>query len=271
MLNIDEIKEELLKAIALNDEDYVFLSGSLIQGIGNSKSDLDVFVIKKEFHSLNDIEEIVYNNDDVKTTFVTVQGVNCDIEYWPEAVVESLLKQVKALNFEDLSIRTNNQIDIVGYSLDDVTSLLHRFIVSKPIFNQQSYFQARNRLDQAKFCKFMSRKLINSIDNDYDDILGNLEISQFETAYIIAHDALFKAVQAFLFSKQRTLDKKKWTYILLNSLALEDPEAAFILKRVNQLLFHCSNMDRQEIGKQAERLLEFINFIIDGIGQKGEF
>ncbi|WP_428832263.1 nucleotidyltransferase domain-containing protein [Caldifermentibacillus hisashii] len=45
-------EDEILKCVSYTSNDFVFVSGSLIEGLGNKKSDLDIFVITQLSHTV---------------------------------------------------------------------------------------------------------------------------------------------------------------------------------------------------------------------------
>ncbi|KGE16518.1 hypothetical protein [Paenibacillus wynnii] len=259
-------KADILNVITYKNEDIVFASGSLVQGIGNGKSDLDLFVITQDFNE-KDIN-ITYDQLNFKVGFNRLEGVNCDIEYWLLDVVEELIDQVNSIDFGDINVRSFNQLKIKGYNSPALTSFLHRFIISKNIYNDTKYKELYEKLNKNNYFRLMARIYVNHVDNAYDDVVGNLEQHEYETAYLIARETLLLAMTAYVFSMKQTIDRTKWTYKMMKVIAIENQEAARILNKCNEILFPVS-LSKGNLENSSEQALSLINSIISSINDAG--
>lgn len=259
-------KADILSQINHKKDDIVFASGSLIQGIGNDKSDLDLFVITERFNEID--SDFTYEQQNYKVGFNRISGVDCDIEYWLMDVVEQLIDQVNQIDFYDLNIRSFNQIKIKGYNTPVLTSFLHRFIVSENIHNVQRHSELYEKLNKENYYRLMSRIYVNHVDNAYDDVIGNLEKQEYETAYLIVRETLLLAMTAYVFSMHQTTDRTKWTYKIMKDIAAEDSKTAEILHLCNQVLLP-DLMTRDSLENRTEKTLSLINSIITTINETG--
>jgi hypothetical protein len=259
--------EKILEKVNYCSDDFVFLSGSLIQEIGNIKSDLDVFVVVNNFERLKKETSIVYNHNALKVAFTNIDGIGCDIEYWSLSEVIMLLKQLNSINFNDSTKRTLNQLSINGTDFEHLSSFLHRFIVSKPIYNESLYEEYKTKINLENYFRLMARCYINTIDNSYDDIIGNLIKGELETSLILAKNTLITVITVYLYSKNISLDREKWAYLLLKKLSDLDDESLEILNQFNKLYFEGVINSGDAYEKKVEDCLYFINNVIKQAGK----
>lgn len=256
-------KKEILNLLEYDEKDIVFISGSIVEGISNKYSDLDVYVIKSDFSNMN-LSNMDYVSDMNKSQFGQLSnGIRCDIEYWSLSTVTSLISKIKAINFEDLSIRTLNQIDIKNCSTDELASFIHRFVNSYPIYNEEDYKPLKEQLDLNKFCKLMARKHINSMDNKYEDVIGNMESNSKETALISARNLLFELMAAYIFSEKHTIDRTKWIFEKLKIIADKSDNGKEILEQFKKLYCYCQLNDEKDILENVESILNFSNKVLE--------
>ncbi|WP_427109706.1 hypothetical protein [Lysinibacillus xylanilyticus] len=260
-------EKDLLDIIQCNSQDFAFVSGSLIQGMGNENSDLDVFVVTRDFDNVHHPTDIVYD-ENIKTTFDLINGITCDIEYWPLKVIEDLINQINDIDFDDTSIRTFNQIKIEGYSSGQLTSFLHRFIMGIPIANINLFNELKTKLNINNYLKLKTRIYVNIVDNDYYDIIGNTNKGDIETALILAREVIIKTIGAYVCFKGQSIDRDKWAYYNLRELAKENAEDKDLLKEVDKVLFFTNLNEESQLIDNVEDILFLINKIINKIGNE---
>ncbi|MBG9792694.1 hypothetical protein ABD76_09390 [Paenibacillus dendritiformis] len=255
-------KDEILKNIKYTNNDFVFASGSLIQGIGNNKSDLDLFVVTESIDSLKGEQSIEYDNNYFMISFARIDGIDCDIEYWSLYVVEELLDQLESIDFNDTNKRSLHQLNVRGGDFNSITSFLHRFITSTAIYNHDLYNSYKNKVNLKNYYRLMTRWYVNLVDNAYDDIIGNFEKGEYAASLIIAKNTLIKALCAYVFSHNHSLDREKWAYINLKFIAEKNREAADIINKFNKIYFFCNARNENELNNLVEDYIFFINRII---------
>ncbi|OMD34793.1 hypothetical protein BSK56_33450, partial [Paenibacillus borealis] len=206
----------------------------------------------------------VYDNAGVKVTFKKIENIPCDIEYWPWEVLEEIIEQINNIDFNDLNKRTINQLKIPGYTIHQLSSFLHRFLIGKPLSNEKEFNRLSEKLNRDNYYKLMARVYIGFIDNDYSDIIGNLENNEVETSILIARSTLVKASIAYIFSKKKSINKEKWAYIHMRALAETDNVSMNIFNDYRSYLFKDLNtMTNKNLIMHVEDLLNFINHLIE--------
>ncbi|MGH0601573.1 hypothetical protein [Bacillus mycoides] len=260
-------KDDILRCVNYNANDLVFTSGSLIEGIGNEKSDLDIFVVVADFARLKTDSTITYDNDSFKVAFTNINGIGGDIEYWSLSSLESLIDQLNSIDFTDTTKRSLSQLKVGKSDFETLASFLHRFINSKCVFNSDLYNNYYKKLNLNNYFSLMTRYYVNMVDNSYEDITGNLQKGELETALIISRNTLIKATAAYIFSKHESVDRDKWVYIKLKALSKENLEVLEVLNKFNDLYFSRSTTSKLELERLVEDYVLFINKIIKLCGK----
>ncbi len=261
-LDIKIDKKEILSFLEYDKKDIIFISGSIVEGIGNKYSDLDVYVIKDAFLDLNS-RKIEYVSNKSKTQFEELSnGIVCDIEYWPLKTVETLISKIRNINIEDLSIRTREHLKIENYSMEELASFIHRFLNSYPIYNEKEYNSLKEQLHLDKFYKLMTRKYINNMDNVYEDVIGNMENNSTETMLISARNLLFELMNGYIFSEKYTIDRQKWIFEILDKISKNNETSKGILDECKKLYCYTNLNNRKDILKNTEDILNFSNKVL---------
>src|SRR4051812_11993034 len=129
-LNIGITREEILSTIQLKFPLAVWLGGSLVQGLGNSASDVDVFVAIKELDPTIRLTRL----DPLCALYVTfLNARRVDIEYWTVDAIGRTANAIASLDPDNLS--TNN-LDRFSDAEISLLQSLHRGI---PLLNESSF------------------------------------------------------------------------------------------------------------------------------------
>lgn len=255
-------KTDLVKLVQYQQEDIIYIAGSLVEGIGNKYSDIDIFILVNDFEQLSS-KDITYATEASKTQFSKLySNINCDIEYWPMSLLEDLIQQLDNMNLNDLGARALNQLKARNCNFGEIKTFLHRFINSEGIYNDAKLEMLKNRLDKNKFYRLAMRTIINGGDNIYDDVVGNLEIGNYETALLGARDMLAHSISAYIYSKGMSIDRMKWIYEKLRILSKNDNEALEVLNRFVKLSFYSPIGNHEELAEHVENMLSFSNKVI---------
>lgn len=99
---------DLLRSLKPLENDFIFISGSLVEGMnnpyskgmGNNKSDIDVFVIRSKSVQI-EVNKSGYDYVSTKVDFKSFQQIGIDIEYYFQEDVEDLIRQFNAINFQN--------------------------------------------------------------------------------------------------------------------------------------------------------------------------
>ncbi|WP_163193744.1 hypothetical protein [Clostridium thermarum] len=275
--NIVINRKDILRILSFQDEDIIFLSGSLIEGIinkyskgmGNKLSDIDVFILSNDVNKIQK-STFDYEREGLKTQFKKQNGVDFDIEIHCKKSIVNLIDQLNTYNFDD-SIRTFNALKLpTDFDFYKFTSFLHRLQNSIVIYNEKEFDSLISRFNRKNYFKLMTRVSVNKIDLYYEDVVGNIENGQLEVAVNIARTILLETMKAYLFHMKSSIDRDKWIPLKLKNLAQYNDEVAEIYVRFKKLYFEEKLDEDSKLQANAESIIEFSNYVINKIGQEGE-
>lgn len=220
---------ELIKTIQPYEDDIVYLGGSIIEGsieklslgMGNEKSDLDVFVIRN-----NDLFQKtggVYEQNVRKTFFIDSLFDGIDVEVYDRKFVDDLVEVLDETRM-DANKRSRNlfsESKLEGGSYRIINTFLNRLKYSVCIYNKTAYDEIRAKLNFHRFLELKKANQLVRIDNMFPDIEGNTQTRQFHVALYCLRE-LFIEVAEYVLSKEGIyVDRKKWVILKLSNLVAQ--------------------------------------------------
>ena len=251
----NKIDENIIKEISeminqdFNDEKMIFLSGSLIEKIGNKFSDLDIFIITDNVSKLT-LSNYDYDHNDLKIIFKEYNGIKCDIEIYNEDLIKENIKILNNHNFENKRIL--NVFSKIDTNL--FLSFIHRMITGRYIKNEVELKKIVSEINLDKYFLVLKRFYQNQIENSYDDLVGNFYEKNYMTVILIGNMILPTLMAYFLAKKNVSIDRRKWAYEKLKALSNKDKESEFFLRKIDS--FFLGKFKIEDYGKQ---LINFIN------------
>ncbi|PKG48914.1 MULTISPECIES: hypothetical protein [unclassified Planococcus (in: firmicutes)] len=194
--------------IKCNVNDIVYVSGSLIEGIGNSLSDLDFYVICDTVP--NDI-----SNPFERVDIIESKELLIDVNYLQRDEVEKLINLVNS------ATRMNS----VGLLSNKQKRLIHRLLHCQVFQNSDSYNFLKANLDFEKFKMTSIQDLELQYRDTYQDLTGNLLAKKFYTSYINCIKLLDITIQLTNLSYGETNPSEKWRIeklAIINKSQLEE-------------------------------------------------
>ncbi|MDJ0724913.1 MAG: hypothetical protein QNJ38_07375 [Prochloraceae cyanobacterium] len=185
-------------------QDVLFFCGSLIEGLGNKGSDLDVYL----FTSRKDIEL----NPPYNTTFIMVNDIRCDINIFDFSEVENLV-----LKLENWINKPRLVPTIMQFSNRE-RLLLHRIRTGMVLHGAKIFQKIRNRVPQNALMRQkldLARHLTNSLQID---LAGMKASCDWVTMVYVAQNILDHCIDAFLAAHGFTNPSWKWRSKLLDRL-----------------------------------------------------
>lgn len=262
--NFSEIpKEGILKVIDHSKENIVYLSGSLIEGIGNHNSDIDVYILVDSSSELENIQCTV-SSGNTRFVFAEYGSRPLDIEYWDLHEVRGVINTINNLRFEDVNLRAGQQLN------PRYMSFIHRLIVGYPILNEERFDELIHGIKLDNYFRWSSRYKIADVDNLYEDVIGNYETGDYKTAFLMCNVIVTRCLHAYLFNRGISTDRDKWVFKKLELLAKSDGEALKILREYENLLIFVHHKDMEDVKKSIEGCIRFTNRIINLIQSKGD-
>lgn len=177
-----------------------FISGSLVEGLGNATSDIDVYVVvpamPEDLPSLESRE---------------VAQRRADFLY----VTQSQLLELAS------AVRDVSQLHQRGPLSDGAAELCHRILVGQPLQNAAAFAALRAQFDPRCVQMQLLNKMLGLIDISLEDVWGMVDAGDLDCACFLARDVAHEAAIAFLLSIGETNIKMKWTAKLMRLRASE--------------------------------------------------
>jgi len=169
----------------------VYIGGSLAEGYGNVRSDVDVYVLLDESSRplwRGGFEISVVNSHTLQYVFVSVEQL------------DAAILQFENRPFENASVsRSLNQI-------------LHRLVHSVVVHGDVIVQSYRLRLKAARYSEFSSFVKEMQCENSLVDAYGAWEAGQYETATYNLRLAAIRAFEAVLSLYGQTATNEKWVF-----------------------------------------------------------
>ena len=250
------------EAVGLTPEDIIYLSGSLIEGIGNKQSDIDAYII-----SARDLSSLKIGPG----IFIQFGGRCIDLEWWtPDKVFELI---------ERLENRPWNHVfdirDSLAFSHDDL-DFLHRLRIGIPLFGEAEFDKLYDRVNSLSLSRLLFDRATSAIPPFQQDLIGLLQDEDFATTMLVCHKFLGFVADILLSGVGVTNPSEKWRLRkisrvdpkLFNSLAgprLEPDPATYFYKLLSanfaslaewtEHVYHCVNLANRIIPWALKRII----------------
>jgi len=137
-ITLDEIIEKAKTSLQLTPDDVLFVCGSLVEGLGNEKSDLDLFLVT----SRQDIQCTSPN-----AVMLIVRRCRIDVRVVQRSAVEELIKR-----FHDWTAELRQPRNAILFSYDD-RKLLNRIRVGEPLWGAENYRKLQDQINLTDLAK----------------------------------------------------------------------------------------------------------------------
>jgi predicted nucleotidyltransferase len=222
-------REELLELIAVDGEaarvECIFLGGSIAEGLGNPRSDVDVYLI------VDSVEP-----------------------FKAEAKFKSLMlgdRIVAPMFFSSASVADVYRRVAAGGVLAAVEiDLLHRIRTGIPLAHEAAFEALRSRLPQKELVRFLVRSGEVMLANIFADVAGTLEAGDLPTCAFNSRALIDCAMDTYLSMRGDTLAREKWRYRKIErTLGLQDPLARSYLGLASCVRFDDADATYDYVGK----------------------
>lgn len=260
---INDIKME----VPFDDKDVVFICGSIIEGeispysygMGNIKSDIDIYIITSPEN--NTSLDFDFKKHNYSRKILNIGGFSTDIKYFDYSEIEDVIKSVEKITLRE-NVRIENAVSLPeGFSIESVTSFIHRLKNSLCLNNKEEYLQLKEKLIESDWNALMELYYQNKIEQGYRDIIGNLDRKNYDVAIYISREVFFHAVGYFLYKNGDTFDRTKWLPLKLKNYAKDNVEAQKLFN-VYVNLFFDTPYENNIIDKNLKKSLKQIEKIL---------
>jgi len=179
-----------------------WVSGSLVEGLGNPSSDVDIFVAQ-----LGETPSSICVTRQAQDhgIYASVEGdVRYDVEFWSTMDIERLAAKLDDLPIDDPN---RNNLHFLSYW---ETEFVHRLLVGVPIVHESRVVALRDRFNASRFARFLMDTAVRRADDAFDDAVGMLNVGQLRASALRVRDAIGFSVDALLYAHGTTNDKTKF-------------------------------------------------------------
>jgi hypothetical protein len=226
-------REELLELLAVDGTgarvDCIFLGGSIAEGLGNPRSDVDVYVI------VDSVAPVKAGEAKFKTLMLGDRIVAPT--FFSGAAVADACRRVSA-----------------GESISAAeVDLLHRIRTGIPLAREEAFEALRSRVPEKDFARLLVRSGETMLANIFTDVAGTLEAEDLPTCAFNSRALIDCAMDAYLAMRGDTLAREKWRYRKIErTLGLQDPLARSYLQLASCVRFEDADATYDYVGKCLE-------------------
>ncbi|WP_445081170.1 hypothetical protein [Lactococcus sp. KTH0-1S] len=193
---------KILKIIGEENIFTTYVSGSLFEEFGNSKSDIDIFIIVDEFN-IKKIQSIAESDEDFtfydrglrKVLVTTKEEIDFDIEIYEKEYILEYISMVS------LGTAKNH---------DKRYDIFHRLKFAKQLINDSNFGILKAKMEYDKFSSLFSKEYRIYYGVRVTDILGAYQEEKFDTSFKMALDLLESGITAYLSLAEETNPSSKW-------------------------------------------------------------
>lgn len=233
-----------------------FVSGSLIEGLGNSRSDLDVFIISSHTAVESPAEAVSLEVGEARVDVTFSGGLRADTEVWDPESVRSAAAELRG-------IEPGNRIAMMGVPLSRL-ELAHSVRVGLPVREESKFREVQSGFDYTKLACVQGNRLVSLYQNSAEDAAGAVTDGDSGTALLTSRTSLGCAVDAYLAACGDTNPKPKWRTRKLHRLGEKDMLAEYLACEVQE------SVDERSLLVAAKRRLRFANQIAQRAQEKLE-
>ncbi|WP_172934562.1 hypothetical protein [Streptococcus sp. 2106] len=222
-----------------------FVAGSIYEGFGNRRSDLDVFLVV-DYFDFSILEQFVLDNNKFslykagKKVILTVteNEKDFDIELHLKDNISFYCKRIN-----DLKMSPEN----IYYDF------FHRLKFAEPVFGEDWFYDLKETLNYQHFNLLSPLTYQMQYGLKVTDILGEFEQENFITSYRNAMLLLEDCINSFLSLHGETNPKKKWLIKKIQRFSLQNPESEFDLLKILDSSYQNVNLF-DDLGLKAKTL-----------------
>lgn len=236
----------------------IFIAGSLMEGFGNSKSDIDVFILTNGLIDVNFFDKYLENNPDMtgfkknknNNTFnMNYNDMDFDIEVYD---LHYILDYIEELIFENATVKDNRY------------DLFHRLKYGEPIIGIEQFKMLKESVPYTNFNFLSAKNFSLYYPIRVMDIQGSFLEGAFDTSFHMSLRLLVECIDTILCINGETNPNKKWLIKKIERYSLSENAEILNLRNIFENAYYgidFSNKDLMRV-KTLEILKECQNFNI---------
>lgn len=221
-INVDQIlgrlKDQRVQA--------AWLSGSLVEGLGNPSSDIDIFAVVP---ALTDSMPAVKKGEDHFVQVYFSNSRRIDFEYWSTEAIALLRDKLQDAPIGD---GTKNILD---YFPEHEVEFIHRLHIGIPVFGETYFSELQRMFDRFRLVGYLIENKRIYVDDAFDDTVGLMREGHLLSAAYRARCTLDFSADMLLYAYGISNHKEKHRYRLFLRLLEQYPEVRPLYQRYLEL------------------------------------
>ncbi len=209
---------EILRRAKCPPDSTVVVSGTLLEGIGNAHSDIDVYVFAE---ARPDPAAFTSHNFSIMAAdgvhqiydYIDDRGLGFDVEYYSYQDAQAVADELDRL-YQRARLSTKIFRPTLSLAAED---LIHKVSIGKVISGDLSRLPLDFQALKYQFCFLKYRNLTGGYP-EFKDLRGAVGIGDLDTALSIARDYVTNHANALSFLAGNSNPKKKWVSRKLKAL-----------------------------------------------------
>ena len=262
-LNLDIA--QILSDIHVEPGDIVVLGGTLIEGIGNPLSDLDLYVLtpeRRKFGAIKDHNHAFYHrpgfdlcDDDDDEVFLTMNyyegSIHVDVEYWSFEELEEIVDKMNRF-YQGLLTHTDCCYETPANA--QISNMLHRLFTGIVIYGDGTYLEnVLSAQFRQSYCYILYRYFANFYWR-FRDIVGAHCIEDYLFGTVLVKNLLLREVRAFNHLRGISNMTEKWYLTYMQQVAAK--EQGNLAERAIELFHYRSAKDGLPYIREVLSLIE---------------
>jgi hypothetical protein len=241
-IKLNEVLEKI--EVPVDEDTALFFYTSYFEDLGNSGSDIDLYVISN--HQLSRELPGKYSTCEGVSTF-SLKGLEFDVEYWnPNEIIKIMDKSIN--NFASVDGELMKILLRLNYSYSPYDSLIAKDMIS--------------RLKHVNIEQSVTQKYALVARSIYEDALKMYKAKEYILTLDCCRYALWHSIGAFNSLNGHSNLKEKWiSKIIMDNKAYGHQE---ILNKYLEFQIY-SNVNEENIANYVEEFLEFIQELLNTI------
>jgi len=195
--SVADIIQGVTDRLGFADNDFLFFAGSLVEGLGNYRSDVDLYLFTNR--------DLSTHFDFTNTVILSVQGIVVDVEVFQWAYIEKLMENLTDFPpAEDRDFRKSLSITV------GQLKLLHAMKVGKLARGDVKRCKYLNNIDGISLARILFDRSVAQIMSIKTDISGALECGDYNTARYLLSNYYWHIASIVLAVNGYTNPSEKW-------------------------------------------------------------
>lgn len=211
---LDTKVDDLIAEFECRGDEVLFWSGSWVDGLANSKSDLDFYLIGDAARQHGQPELTGVGMPPIYET-MSRGPLRLDVTVVSPELITAVAGYLAGFRYGQ---------DHPAIWSDDLREFVHRLTIGLPLVGQARFAELRSQVDCQQFRNYLTATYHRGVDSLREDVAGLLEEGDLVAAYFNARRRLDLAVDMYLVSKGDTNTRTdKWRWKKLQRSATRDP------------------------------------------------